>query len=133
MADIKTLKALVGHTVWVYPTGNNVRRGVKAEAEAATLLKVGRVNVTFATTEAPNFEQTFKLDETPIKTPIHLKSGFNSGYYLFFTLQEYLDWKEELEIKNSLVRYFREYTFIRRRLSLEQLRQIKQIIGDIEE
>ena len=113
------LKELEGKTVYLRPTGNNARRGVD-ECSEATIVKVARVNCTIQRATATHTE-TFRHRGK------HLKNGFNGGYQIYPTLQDFNDHQEVVRLSQSITKHF-TYARDYEELSLSTLRQIAVLL-----
>ena len=106
-----TLKSLIGETIYLVPTGNNIARRVPIEEQIteATLLKVGR---SVATTNLGNY----RIDG---EWNVH-----NGGYIHFPTEQA----AKEYFLKLSMENYIRDIFRVKTTLTYATLLTIKQLI-----
>lgn len=115
------MKHLEGKTVYLIPTGNNARNRAKGYYQKAVVVKVARVFITLLIGET-RYESKLKFNGN------HLDGGYNSGYLLFETEQAIEDHYEVGRLSNKISDNFR-YSSDFRRLSLDKLQMIAEILG----
>jgi len=94
------MKHLEGKTVYLRPTGNNVRHH-KQDKDAvivAKLVKVARVNATF---EIDGWERKYRYEDN------RLIGDCNSGYVVYETAQALQDYRESCRIGEKISTKFR--------------------------
>lgn len=102
----------VGQTIWIESLG--VSGGIKE----AKIIKIGRKFFYV------NGGTRFRID-----TLVHDGAGFSPSYRAHLSLDEYNNEKEYAGLLGEIKGFFRQFGKID--LTLEQLRQIKQIINEV--
>lgn len=113
-----TLKELEGKEVYFMPTGNYARRG--GENIRGKILKVAKVNCTIQLEGRCETKLRFRGK--------HLTNDHNCGYTVFESLQAIEDHEEALSLSLKLARTLQYATAWNNLLTLEQLREIYDIV-----
>ena len=111
----------VGQKVWLEPWGNSARNN--QEIKQGEVIKIGRKYYTVIVGKWQ--ELVYE-----IQTNKHKNDGYNNGGYHIYFSQEQLELKKEKEELHEFMRKFFDYGYGLniRNLSIEKLREIKQII-----
>lgn len=116
------MKELEGKTVFLKPTGNNVRRSAPNRIQLAKIVKVNRktVDVLFDT-----WTETRRLT---IREGRYLDSGCNGGYVVYLSKQEIED---ELFVMEAAQKICNKYRWPSDfcKLSKDQITKIAEILG----
>ncbi len=108
----KNFKSLVGQTIYLIPTGNNVyrRTPIREQILEATLLRVGKLTIT------TNFG-TYKING-------EYNNRYNCGYIHFESKQL----AEEYFLKDDIENYIKDIFRHKTELTYSTLQTIKQLI-----
>lgn len=113
------MKELEGKTVYLRPTGNNVRRGTQ-EVQKAFVVKVAKVNVTFIL-NGMSKEFKYRFDGRT------LKGEYGFGYVVYESAQELSDYYEAQDLAKAIsekYQYHSDYAT----LSLDKLKQVVELL-----
>ena len=120
------MKHLEGKEVYFVPTGNNRSRYGDNSPRKGVIVKVARVNATFKF-KGSEAEHKCKMYHFP---PMHLDSGFNSGWDVYETLDAYSLEKERDKIAEAVADKYR-YASCYRNVDIATLRQVAKLLGVI--
>lgn len=118
-------KELIGKTVYLLPTGNNVRRNGVNNIIEAKVRKVAKVFITMVGQHS-SWASEYKLRFN--KENNSLDSDYNSGYILFESMQEVDDFKLKGILTDNIGKHIREYSW-GQNVTLEQLKAIAEILN----
>ena len=102
------LKKLVGKNIYLIPTGNNTRRGVRnSPIKAVILERVAKVNLSFTRIDG-RCQRTHRFQETRGNVEMRDKDG-NSGYKIFASQEDADNYLKTLALRSQVHRALRMF------------------------
>ena len=118
------MKHLVGKTVYLWPTGNNVSRSrgakIADQIKTAEVVKVARVNLTIKI-NGRDWSYRYSAERMTIS------GDCNSGYMVYESMQDLNDYQEVCRLSDIISRKIR-YSSDLIKLGLKKVRDIADLI-----